>query len=170
MREMIKPVMLGTLLSMGIPAASAQNQVRLEVVDYEHLKKKVHEYQGSVVLVDFWFEGCIPCKKEFPKLVALQNAHRAEGLRTIAVNVDDPSDGEVKASVREFLREQRSTCLNVMLDEKLEVWQEKLKIKSLPCVFLFDRQGRLLTRWDSDEVDYEVITRRVRRALATKGE
>ncbi|HEY8503927.1 MAG TPA: TlpA disulfide reductase family protein [Gemmataceae bacterium] len=139
--------------------------VALEVVRYPELVRAVQGLKGKVVLVDFWFEACLPCKREFPKLVALQEKYRARGLAAVSVNLDDPGQEGVKESVREFLRAQKATCRNLMLDEKPEVWQAKLKIEVLPCVFLFDRDGRLLARWDDDAVDYEAIERRVRKAL-----
>lgn len=137
----------------------------LDVVRYSGLVEAVKSAKGQVVLVDFWFDRCLPCKQGFPKLVGMQRRYDQAGLTTIAVNLDDPQDSAVRSRVESFLRDQQSPCQHLMLDEPTEDWQPKLKIESLPCVFLFDREGRLLHRWQGDEVDYSRIESRLHRAL-----
>ena len=49
---------------------------------------------------------------------------------------------------------------NYLLDEKPDVWQAKLKIDGPPCVFVFNRRGRLVKKFH-DHVDYTEIERLV---------
>ena len=161
MRRLL-PAALAVLLCQ--PEARAQGSP-LEVVRYDGLIRAVNSAKGDVVVVDFWFDACLTCKREFPKLVALRERYAKQGFSAIAVNLDDPHDREKRADVEAFLKATKSRCRHLMLDEKTDAWQQKLKIEVFPCVFVFDRKGRLLARWDGDEVDYEVIERRVLRAL-----
>jgi len=64
-----------------------------------------------------------------------------DGLAAISVSLDDPKDKKAQQNVIDFLRKQNATFTNLILDEKAEVWQEKLKFAGPPCVFVFNRNA-----------------------------
>ena len=45
-------------------------------------------YEGKVVIVDFWASWCVPCRRSFPWMNAMQDKYREDGLVIIAVNLD----------------------------------------------------------------------------------
>jgi thiol-disulfide isomerase/thioredoxin len=145
--------------------AAADEKITVEVVSYARLTDMVKGLRGKVVLVDLWGEFCLPCKKEFPRFVALHRKYQARDLAAVSVSLDDPNDMEARQRVEEFLTARKATCRNVLLDEKPEVWQTKWKIVGPPCVFLFDRDGKLVQRWADKEIDYDVIEKRVAELL-----
>lgn len=88
----------------------------------------------------------------------MHNDLRKEGVATISVSLDNPTETGVPQKVRKFLTQQKATFPNYILDEKEEVWQEKLKISGPPCVFVFDRDGKIAKKFDSGEkYDDEII-------------
>lgn len=48
------------------------------------------EYRGRALWVVFWATYCEPCKEEEPDLVAMFEAHEADGLVIVAINVGEP--------------------------------------------------------------------------------
>jgi thiol-disulfide isomerase/thioredoxin len=144
-------------------SAPADEKISVDVVSYTQLADTVKGLRGKVLLVDLWGEFCLPCKKEFPRFVALHRKYKE--LAALSVSLDDPNDTEARERVEEFLTAQKATCRNVLLNEKPEVWQAKWKIVGPPCVFLFDRDGKLVQRWADKEIDYELIERRVAELL-----
>jgi thiol-disulfide isomerase/thioredoxin len=148
------PGLLG-LLAVAWPAALAQPpaqekaadaKVELKVVKYDQLGDTVRQLRGKVVLVDFWGIDCVPCKKAFPHLIEMQRQYGKDGFAAVSVAVrmredDEPFDKEQQA-VQQFLREKNATLTNLMLNEKSDVVLEKLRFSTLPCAYVFNREGK----------------------------
>src|SRR5262249_46241839 len=147
-------------LHVSQPAAAPPAVVPLGAIRYDDLTDRVVALQGRVVVVDFWADYCLPCKREFPHLVELHRKYGASGLAAVSVSLDDSHDDETRQRVRKFLIAQGAEFANFLLDEKPQTWQAKLKIDGPPCVFVFDRRGRLVKRYH-DHVDYAEIERLV---------
>jgi thiol-disulfide isomerase/thioredoxin len=139
--------------------------VAVKVVKYDGLSSFVKEQRGKVVIVDFWADFCIPCKREFPNLVKLHNEHAKAGLVAESVSLDDLSEEGAKDKVMKFLTRQQATTTNLILDEKPEVWQKKLQIDGPPLVMVFNRKGELEQKFHDNEVDYAVIGKLVAELL-----
>ncbi len=154
------------LLLLAAPApADPPPAVTVKVVKYDGLSDLIKQNRGKVVVVDFWADYCVPCKREFPKLVALHGKHARDGLVAVSVSLDDLSEGGAKDMVVKFLERQNATLTNLILDEKPEVWQAKLKIDGPPLVMVFNRKGELEQRFADTDVDYAVIGKLVAELL-----
>src|SRR5258707_8778579 len=114
------------LITVG---AHAEPPVAVQVVKYDGLSTLIKQQRGKVVVVDFWADFCIPCKREFPHLVALHNQYKNDGLVAVSVALDNPSDAKAQAAVLKFLEKQNAGGLtNLHLDEAAELWQQKLGV------------------------------------------
>jgi peroxiredoxin len=49
-----------------------------------------HEWDGKVVILNFWATWCPPCRSETPMFVELQEQYGATGLQLIGVAIDSP--------------------------------------------------------------------------------
>jgi thiol-disulfide isomerase/thioredoxin len=58
--------------------------------------RRLAEWQGKVVLCNFWATWCAPCRKEIPMLVSLRNEYASQGFEVVGIAVDNA------AKVREF--------------------------------------------------------------------
>jgi thioredoxin-like negative regulator of GroEL len=117
--------------------------VTVKVVKYAELAKAIRQNAGKVVVVDFWSDTCIPCKKNFPHLVEMSRKYAGQGLVVISVSVDpNPQTKETQETALAFLRARQATFTNLLLDEPEAFWAERLGVQSLPCVFVFNRDGK----------------------------
>ena len=85
----------------------------------------------------------------------MHKKYAKDGLAAISVSLDDPKDQKVRQRVIDFLQKQDASFTNLILDEKSEVWREKLKIDGPPCVFVFNREGKLKKFDSPDYVEIE---------------
>ena len=59
--------------------------------------RNVREWDGKVLVVNFWATWCPPCIKETPLLIELQHKYGGQGLQIIGLAIDD------EKSVRDFV-------------------------------------------------------------------
>ena len=91
------------------------------------------QYQGKIVLVDFWATWCGPCRLSMPLLEDLQKEYPNE-LVLLAVNLQEPLD-----EVRQYVTAQRIRS-RVLLDEEGKVGRT-YGSESIPMQVLIDQKG-----------------------------
>jgi len=146
MRKRFWAILAG-ILCPAVLAFAGGSAVEVKTVKYKEMGDVITKLRGKVVVVDFWGDFCIPCKKEFPHLVELNKKYGPQGLVAISVAVDPPrEDPKEQMALRQrllkFLTKQNASFTNLYLDEPSEVWLKKLDVAEVPCVFVFDRQGK----------------------------
>jgi thiol-disulfide isomerase/thioredoxin len=62
--------------------------------------QSIAQWDGKVLVVNFWASWCDPCRREIPLLNALQAEYGKRGVQVIGVAVDDI--GQVQDFVREI--------------------------------------------------------------------
>ena len=98
---------------------------------------RLSDYQGKVVLINFWATWCPPCRAEMPDLVRLQREHRNEGLQIIGVTYPP----ENKARVRRFAR-------NLKVNYPIILGTREFKARfsseeTLPLTVVINRDGKV---------------------------
>jgi thiol-disulfide isomerase/thioredoxin len=154
-------VLVLLLFAGPVAAQTPDAKVAVKAVKYAELADMVRQRAGKVVVIDFWSDTCIPCKKRFPHLVEMANKYASQGLAVISVSVDaDPQKKETQERALKFLQKVNAAFPNVMLDEPIDFWTEKFGIKEIPCVFVFNREGKWV-RLSGDEITSEDVEKLV---------
>jgi thiol-disulfide isomerase/thioredoxin len=115
------------------------------------------EFQGQVVVLNFWASWCVPCRQEMPTLERLWQEFRHRGVVTLGVNVADEFD---EAAV--FLKQLRITYANVYDPEQVRL--QAYQVTGLPTTVFLDTQLRILERVSggySGEAGYQQLREQV---------
>jgi thiol-disulfide isomerase/thioredoxin len=110
------------------------------------------DFEGRVLLVNFWATWCAPCIREMPSLDRLQARLKGEGLDVVAVSEDFAG----MDLVGPFFERLKLENLAIFLDSDGALGKV-FGIVGLPTTLLIDREGRLVgglegpAEWDSDE-------------------
>lgn len=101
------------------------------------------DYQGKVLVLDFYATWCAPCRESIPRLITLQKKYGSEGLQIVGLNVGGPDD---RIKVAEFARELGIQYSLGFPDKSLtDLFLSDNQ--TIPQTFLFDRQGQLVRRF-----------------------
>jgi peroxiredoxin len=64
--------------------------LEFDLPDTNGIQHNSHEWDGKVVILNFWATWCPPCRKETPMFVEMQEQYGATGLQFVGVAIDDP--------------------------------------------------------------------------------
>ena len=124
----------------------------LKFKDDEGKEISFSDFQGKVLLVNFWATWCAPCIKEMPSLDRLKKKIN-KNFDVIAISVD--RDGVKK--VKDFFNENKITNLGKYFDIKNSLAKE-MNLIGLPTSFFINKKGDLIgyfqgdMEWDNDTV------------------
>ncbi len=151
----------GTTVNDGTAptAASADGDVKLEILSFDDIERCLADKRGKVVVMDAWSTSCPPCMKDFHNLVELHKEYPADELACVSLSFDYEGLGqpeEVREPVLDFLRSQGAVFDNWMSSEESDVLYRKFNLNSVPAIFVYDRDGTLRQRFESEGAYAEV--------------
>ena len=101
--------------------------------------RHIGDWDGDVVLVNFWATWCPPCLREMPAFVEVQDAYEDQGVTIVAVAIDD------EHAVRDFA-DTHALNFPVLLGQSggMAVTRDYgNRLGALPYSVLLDREGRI---------------------------
>lgn len=150
--EVIKVVSLqdvSTLQEAGTP----QLVLPFGFTDGSGKARKITEYAGRGVVVNFWATWCPPCVAELPALAKLAGMVHAEGIDVLALSVDRGGADKVRA----YFQTNGITGLDILVDPQSAA-SHALGCRGVPTTIIVDRSGRERARmegpadWASDDM------------------
>ncbi|WP_248802370.1 TlpA disulfide reductase family protein [Pseudomonas sp. MWU13-2100] len=117
---------------------------------------------GQVVIVNFWASWCEPCREEMPAMETYYQQHKGEGLKIIAISMDEPED---EAMVRKVMA-RYSYPAAFQRDAEFKGFG---RIWRMPMTYVIDRHG--VVRKDGSvgdpKIDLPLLDRLVSPLLAS---
>ena len=59
-----------------------------QLTDLDGKLRNIKEWDGKVILLNFWATWCPPCRDEIPAFINLQNKYGASGFQVIGIAID----------------------------------------------------------------------------------
>jgi len=104
---------------------------------------RLSDYQGKVVILDFWATWCGPCRRGIPDFNVLYSDYRGKGLEILGLAMDE--DG--KAGVLKGMQEHAITITYPILIATEEVEKSYGGIEAIPTTFILDKEGNIVARY-----------------------
>jgi thiol-disulfide isomerase/thioredoxin len=98
------------------------------------------DWQGKVVLLNFWATWCPPCREEIPELIDLQNRYK-DRLQVIGISMDDLEEASV---VKKFAVRAGINYPIVMASR--EIIREYGGVPALPTSFVVNTEGKVVQK------------------------
>jgi thiol-disulfide isomerase/thioredoxin len=118
------------------------------------------EYEGEIVLLNFWATWCAPCRAEMPDLVELQRDLGPKGLQIVGV----ATDRQGREKVKPYLK-RRPVNYPVVLDPEQKIGARYGGVAALPTTLVIGREGEVQDRIVG-RVRPEPLRERIEDALA----
>jgi thiol-disulfide isomerase/thioredoxin len=108
--------------------------------DLSDRQHSVSEWQGKVLVLNFWATWCPPCREEVPELIALQKQYSDKGLQIVGIAIED------KEPVSEFLDfVDMNYPILIAGDAGLPLARQLGNtMGAVPYTLVVDRQGRIV--------------------------
>ncbi len=108
----------------------------LTFFDAEDNQLNLSDYNGNLILLNFWATWCDPCKEEMPSLDSLQVNKKLDNLKIFPINIG--KDSKEKASV--FFEDLQIKNLDLYFDSPITL-AKKFGLRGIPTSILFNKEG-----------------------------
>lgn len=110
-----------------------------ELKDLDGKVVKSSDFNGKVVILDFWATWCPPCKAEIPGFIELQKKYADRGLVVVGISLDEQGPSAVK----QFMTKLGMNYTVVMGDIGL---MRNFGGTAIPTTIVIDRNGNVVAR------------------------
>ncbi len=113
----------------------------LTFLDKKNNELRLNDFEGKLVILNFWATWCAPCKEEMPSLDKLQNNKNLNNLRVFPINVGKEN---IQKS-QEFFDDLNIQNLDFYLDNQITL-AKKLALRGIPTSVLFNKENKEFAR------------------------
>ena len=113
----------------------------LTFLDGQNNQLSLNDFNGKLILLNFWATWCAPCKEEMPSLDLLQSNEKLDNLKIFPINVG--KDNSEKSIV--FFKDLKIKNLNPYFDSP-KTLAKKFGLRGIPTTILFNKRGEEFAR------------------------
>jgi len=127
--------------------------------------RRLSQFRGQVVVINFWATWCGPCLAELPTMQTLWELFSDGPFEFLAINV-----GEERSTIDRFLDGfDPPLGFRILIDPQMRVVHE-WQVRGVPTTYVVDRQGRL-AEFAEGGMDFtnDIVVGRIRRLMGEGG-
>ena len=110
-------------------------------LDKNDKKINIKEFNGNIILLNFWATWCEPCKEEMPSLDRLQVNQNLSNLKIFAINISQES----KKKVDSFFEDLNIENFDPYFDAPTTL-AKTFSLRGIPTSILIDKDGKEFAR------------------------
>ena len=127
------------LITVG-SAFAARNVRKLTLRDLNGNKARLSDYQGRIVVLNFWATWCGPCKEELPRLARMADQYAAKNVAFVLASIDEQKKLE---AVRDFVAQQK-VSLPVWVGADVDLLEQLSGTNVVPATLIIDDKGEIV--------------------------
>jgi thiol-disulfide isomerase/thioredoxin len=145
----------GKVVLKGHPASDYE-RIELEIgsqlndfqfTDFDGKERKLSEFRGKYLLIEFWGSWCGPCVKEVPNFKAAYAKYKGRGFEILGMDEDESVE-----KVKKFLTEKEVTWTNATTPSIKELTAKRFRITAFPTTLLLDPEGKIISLGRRDQL------------------
>ena len=127
------------------PGAIGSKAVNFSLIDLDGEKVSLSDFEGKVIMLNFWATWCSPCRQEIPDFIKMYEKHESEGLVILGVSGFREDSEKIKSFVAD--QGMNYPILFMSQDEIQPTINKYGGIEGIPTTFLIDREGIIREKW-----------------------
>ncbi len=96
------------------------------------------DYEGKLVVLNFWATWCPPCREEIPDFIEVYSNYRDRGVQFLGVSNEDQD------TLSSFVQEY-GINYPILIDGSVDTIMGQWGIRALPTTFILDHNGEVLS-------------------------
>tara|TARA_B100001093_G_scaffold509240_1_gene572907 strand:+ start:581 stop:1090 length:510 start_codon:yes stop_codon:yes gene_type:complete len=108
----------------------------LTFLDAKNKQVNLNNYQGNLIILNFWATWCTPCKEEMPSLDLLKTNKNLDNLKIFPINVGQENNEKALS----FFNELEIKNLDLYFDSSITL-AKKFGLRGIPTTILFNKDG-----------------------------
>ena len=159
-----KGYIAGDFRVVEIPADQRGEPVEFAATTETGADVASEDYLGDVLVVNFWYAACGPCRAEAADLEEAYGAFAGEDVSFLGINTIDSAEAAAA-----FAETYGVTYPSAIASETPAIklaFAEKTPIQATPTTLVLDAEGRVAARIIGQLPDSSILTTLVRDALA----
>ena len=142
---MFNKLAVGTLfvlmLSMTVFAGSKAPNFTLQNLKGEEVS--LSDYEGNVLIIDFWATWCPPCRMEIPHFNELYTEYKDQGLEVLGISLDRGGMEVVKKFMADTEINYTVLMGNNSISGDFQQFVKPDERNAIPFTFVVDREGNI---------------------------
>lgn len=151
-----------------IPAAERDEPVDFVGVDQNGEKVSSEDFLGEVLVVNFWYAACAPCRAEAPDLVELSSEYAGNGASFLGVNVRDQADTAI--AFDETYGIEYPSIIDTNDGAVKLAFSGAVPPNAVPTTLVLDAEGRIAARIVGQVRDPSILDTLIRDTIAETAE
>ncbi|MCY3693199.1 MAG: TlpA disulfide reductase family protein [Chloroflexota bacterium] len=152
MRNLLWALILTAPLILSVACSTGEPAMDFVLTTFDQEEFRLSEQRGNVVVINFWYPSCPPCRDEMPAFQEAWEQYEGRNVRFIGLFV--PQGFDTEESAREFVDELGLT-FDFATDVRAEVAQA-YAVQYFPTTYFIDQAGRVhlmeISRMDVDRL------------------
>lgn len=126
--------------------------IEFSLPDIKAQLRNINEWQGKIIIINFWATWCPPCLKEIPEFIKLQNEFKTKNVQFIGIALDD------QQTAKEYLESIKINYPILIGDNEGIALSHQLGnvIGAVPFTVFVNPQGQIFHR-QPGEIDREKV-------------
>mgnify|MGYP006087584167 FL=1 len=109
--------------------------------DIDSNNLNLEDFEGKLILLNFWATWCLPCKEEMPSLDKLQIDKRLDNLKILPINIGQENLEKSKI----FYKKLNIKNLEIYYDPSVKI-ASKFLLRGLPTTIVINKKGQEIAR------------------------
>jgi thiol-disulfide isomerase/thioredoxin len=139
-RQMHASVACVALALLSSSMLSAKSVKKVTLRNLNGGKARLADYQGRIVVLNFWATWCGPCKEELPRLGQIASQYADHNVAFLLASIDEQKK---EPAVRDYVSEH-AIKLPVFTGASVDLLEQLAGVNIVPATLVIDEKGEIV--------------------------